>query len=155
MTRPLAKAEDTSTEFTLSSECGPRISLRPEPRRYYARRAASNNNPVVAFPAEALGECPGPGHHTIEEAVRAGGEVGTRSILDIDRVGEEPGFGVAGRYSPRDLRTLFGTEKPTKELVFDAIDDVVDAVGRGTAIYVLLYSDGVPCEVLFAGCSCD
>ncbi len=64
---------------------------------------------------------PGPGrqHETIEEAQIEADADGTRSILDIDRVANEPDFGVAQRLTEEELQELLGTTTPTGEQVLE------------------------------------
>jgi hypothetical protein len=49
---------------------------------------------------------------------------------------------------------MFGTDRPTAAEA-DAGLAGLEEFDRGQALYIILYSGGVPSEVLFAGCSYD
>src|SRR5437867_3547075 len=77
---------------------------------------AGRYNPVIpfpSFPVFADSFAPGAQNDSIEEALEASEEDGTRSILDIMRVADEPDFCCAAPLSDQELRSLFGTTKPT------------------------------------------
>lgn len=93
-------------------------------------------------------------HATIDAARQAACEEGTRSILDIDVVGTTPRAGQMVAISPRKLLALFGTTQPTRAQV-EANQDFFEEIGRGHAIYILLYVDRKPTEICFAGMSFD
>lgn len=52
------------------------------------------------------------------------------------------------------LEELYGTTEPTRAMVEKNMDFFED-VDRGHGVYILLYKDGHPDEVLFAGYSFD
>jgi hypothetical protein len=79
---------------------------------------------------------------------------GTRSILDITRISDQPDFCCAAPLSPEELERYFGTPKPTEEMVRDS-DDFVEDLERGMARYVILYEDDEPSGIYFAGYSFD
>src|SRR5579859_335014 len=67
----------------------------------------------VDFDPEALeGQRPGPAHDSIEAAVRetARSGEGTRSILDVERVGQPDELGVAAPLSEEALGDIFDTD---------------------------------------------
>jgi hypothetical protein len=83
---------------------------------------AGRYNPVIPFldfPINSNSPCPGPQHKTIQEALDDASEEGTRSILDIEKIADEPGFGVAAPLDDATLEELYGTTKPTREMVED------------------------------------
>ena len=91
---------------------------------------------------------------TIEEAREAGDADGTRSILDMDRIGDEPDFGVVVPLSPEKLRDLFGTDQPTRSMIegnFDYYEDIE----RGQGVCMIAFEDGKPSEIHFVGYSYD
>ncbi|HYY94804.1 MAG TPA: hypothetical protein VE713_09825 [Pyrinomonadaceae bacterium] len=49
---------------------------------------------------------------------------------------------------------LFGTDRPTRKMV-ESSGEVFDALERGQGVYVVVYDDGQPSEVFFAGYSFD
>src|SRR5512141_2523375 len=71
----------------------------------------------LAFPVGPDSPAPGPRHRSIEEAFRASEPDGTRSILDMERVGEEPDCGVVPPVTDEELLDLFETTRPTREMV--------------------------------------
>jgi hypothetical protein len=119
---------------------------------------AGRYNPVIPF--LTFGEPgfsaqrPGPKHRTLAQAVRASAEDGTRSILDIERVGDKPDHGVAARVPDSRLREWFGTDRPTHAMLEEA-DELLDSIERGQCAYVIAYEDDKPVEIFFAGYSYD
>lgn len=106
------------------------------------------------FPLTASSPSPGARHPSIDAARRAAREDGTRSILDIETIGLHSDFGVAGRLDDAALRALYGTTQPTHQMVEDEIE-ILEPVERGQAAYVVVYKDGKPDELFFAGYSYD
>jgi hypothetical protein len=118
---------------------------------------AGRYNPVMPFPDFPPGpDSPAPGaeHNTIEEALEDAAEDGSRSILDIQSIGEEPDFCVAAPLNEEVLQDLFGTTRPTRKMIEENMDFLED-VERGQAVYIVVYKDGKPEEVFFAGYSFD
>ena len=79
---------------------------------------------------------------------------GTASILDIQRIADHPDYFCAAPLSSKELRQLFGTDKPTRDDVQQS-DEFWDSLDRGQARYVVLYEDEQPTELYFAGYSFD
>ncbi len=118
---------------------------------------AGRYNPViryVPFPIGAASPSPGAQHGSIDEAMDAADADGTRSILDIEHVGNEPDYGVACRLLDDELEYLYETTKPTREMI-EANMDFFDSIERGQAIYIVVYREGEPHGLLFAGYSYD
>jgi hypothetical protein len=115
---------------------------------------AGRYNPAVRLPMNIGGASPGPKHASIEEAMSASDADGTRSILDMERVGQSPGPGVVVPLSPDYLLELYDTEQPTRKMIEDNMD-FLDEIERGEGIYVIVYKDGSPAEIFFAGFSYD
>ena len=92
---------------------------------------------------------------SIEEARERGGEDGTASILDVDAVARRRRAGAVAPLTPGTLRKLFGTERPTHAQFSGNPFAVWDRLERGQAVYVILYRDDAPDEVLFTGLSWD
>ena len=118
---------------------------------------AGRYNPVIAlpeFPVDAEARGPGAQHASIDEAIEAADADGTRSILDIDRVADEPDYGAVTPVSEEDLIGLFGTSTPTREMI-ESNEDLFDAIDRGQGVYIVAYRDGRPSEIFFAGYSFD
>ena len=110
--------------------------------------------------AEQLGATPAPRRRggrprTIDELLEQAAESGTHSVLDIERVGARPGFGVAVPLSPTAVRRAFGSVEPTREQVEEGWAGVAERLGRWQARYLVVYHDGRPAEFAFIGCSGD
>jgi len=110
--------------------------------------------PFIPFPITPSSPAPGARHRTIADAFADADADGTRSILDITDIADTPDFGVASPLDPDVIEDLYGTDQPTRAAV-EANMDFLEAVERGHAVYVVLYSGGVPTELLFAGYSYD
>jgi hypothetical protein len=91
---------------------------------------------------------------TLEEAREVADADGTRSILDMDRVGDEPDFGVVVPLSSEQLVELYGTDRPTREMIEENMDFYED-IERGQGVYLIAYKDDRPDEILFCGYSYD
>lgn len=91
---------------------------------------------------------------TIDEAREIADADGTASILDIDRIGDEPDFGVVALLPPEQLVELFGTDKPTRAMI-EADKDFYEDIERGQGIYIIVYKDDKPSEIFLAGYSYD
>ena len=118
---------------------------------------AGRYNPVIPFLDFPLGPGspePGPEHESIEDALEAADADGTRSILDIQAIGEQPDFYTAFPLDDDTLESLFGTTQPTHEMVEDNMD-FLENIDRGQAVYILVYEAGRPDEIFFAGYSFD
>lgn len=118
---------------------------------------AGRYNPVIPFLEFPLGpDAPEPGaeHSSIEEAFEDADADGTRSILDLDHVSENPDFCAVSPLPPEELERLFGTTKPTHAMIEES-DDLFEGIERGQGIYIIVHKDGKPDEIFFAGYSFD
>jgi hypothetical protein len=52
------------------------------------------------------------------------------------------------------LEELYGTTKPTREMIENNMD-FFEGIERGHCIYIIVYKDEKPDEILFAGYSFD
>ncbi len=121
------------------------------------------------FPPDANSVAPGAKHSSIEEAVEAGEESGTCSILDIQRISDSPAFLASSPLSNEWLIRLFRTNTPGRELVaqviiqeeyldeedFDVWGELADEMGRGESFYFTVYENDEPSELFFMGYSID
>jgi hypothetical protein len=113
------------------------------------------------FPITPDSPRPGPQHSSIEEVLETTNEDGTRSILDIMAVAQAPfdgngmPFTTVYPLSESVLLELFADVRPTRRAVEGKLFELLDRVERGSSVYVALYSDGKPQELLFAGISFD
>ncbi len=118
---------------------------------------AGRYNPVMPFPHQGKqpnAAAPGAQHATIDEAQTDADADGTRSILDIERIGTTPDYGVACPLSKEELIEHFGTDKPTREMISKNYD-LFEDIERGQAIYIIVYKNDKPSEIFFAGYSFD
>ncbi len=118
---------------------------------------AGRYNPVMPFPNFPLNDyspAPGAQHDSIDEAMEDAAEDGTRSILDLMRVADDPDYFAVAPLPADVLQGLYGTAEPTREMVEDNMD-FLEEVERGQGVYTLLYKEGRPEEIFFAGYSFD
>jgi hypothetical protein len=124
---------------------------------------AGRYNPVTPFPKFPVGEDAdtfGAQHGSIDDVLEGVNEDGTRSILDIQHAALEPfdgtqiPFMTAFPLADSDLTSLFGTVRPTREVV-ENNDAMLERIDRGSAIYVILFDNNKPSEIFFAGYSFD
>jgi hypothetical protein len=119
--------------------------------------AAGRYNPAQPFLNDLMtSDSPdiGAQHPSIAAALKASGASGTRSILDMNRIAQKPANGVIVPLPPARLRELFGTERPTREMILGS-DDYLEDFDRGQGIYMIVYADDKPVEICFTGCSYD
>ena len=110
--------------------------------------------PLLDFPIDINQPSPGAQHATISDAIRDAEADGTRSILDLHSISDISGFGLATRLSDESLIELSGTAKPTRSMAEEK-DYFLDQADRGEGIYVILYKNNEPEDILFAGYSFD
>jgi hypothetical protein len=110
--------------------------------------------PFIDFPIDPSKPAPGAQHASIDDAREEAAEDGTRSILDIDRIGDEPDFCVAAPVDEAVLEELYGTTEPTHDMIESELE-IFEHLDRGQAIYIIVYRDGQPDELFFAGYSFD
>ncbi|MGN6367249.1 MAG: hypothetical protein ACTHN5_03220 [Phycisphaerae bacterium] len=119
---------------------------------------AGRYNPVITelrFPIAREKRAPGNQHKSIAEALKGSGYEGTRSILDISGISSTPQDFRACPLPGEVLMRLYGTSKPTHAIVDQIMKPFFREVERGQAIYIVLYKDDSPNEILFAGYSFD
>lgn len=118
---------------------------------------AGRYNPAESFPDYPVNpnHAPGCKHSSIDEAQTASGASGTRSILDINLLGESPDYRLVAPLSDANLINLFGTNKPSRAMIESKKYDLFEDIERGQGIYIIAYKDNVPTEIFFAGYSFD
>jgi hypothetical protein len=79
---------------------------------------------------------------------------GTRSILDLDHISDEPDLGAVTPVPADELERLFGTGQPTHEMI-EQSEELFETLDRGQGIYIIAYKNGRPDEIFFAGYSFD
>jgi hypothetical protein len=119
--------------------------------------AAGRYSPVIRYikfsePAFSI-QKPGKQHRSIATAIKASTEEGTRSILDIAKVGQRPDYRVAGPLPAARMRELYGTDKPTREMLDG--HEFFEDIERGKCVYVVVHAGDKPSELMFAGYSYD
>jgi hypothetical protein len=110
--------------------------------------------PFISFPVNPNAPSPGAQHDSIEEALADSDADGTRSILDLFQVSDEPDFGCVAPLTDDQLIDLYGMAQPTRAMVLQNFEFFED-IERGQGIYIVLYKDDKPDEILFAGYSFD
>jgi hypothetical protein len=89
-----------------------------------------------------------------EEALEAAAETGTRSILDISAISEEPDYCCAAPLTPEELERYFGTRTPDADAI-DHCEEAWEDLERGKARYYVAYANGAPAGYVFFGYSFD
>lgn len=118
---------------------------------------AGRYSPVVMLPEFPVTEkslAPGAQHRLIEEALEASDADGTRSILDMERIGKSADLGVVVPLLNSRLEELYGTERPTRETIEENMD-FFEEIERGQGICIIVYAGDKPSEIFFAGYSYD
>ncbi|MFO0892567.1 MAG: hypothetical protein U0790_25920 [Isosphaeraceae bacterium] len=108
----------------------------------------------LEFPPDEDSPAPGARHASIEQAFEDADADGTRSILDLERVSDQPDFGVVTPLGEDALRRYFGTTEPTRAMIEQNMDFFED-IERGHGIAIVVHQDGAPSELFFAGYSYD
>jgi hypothetical protein len=111
-------------------------------------------NPAVRFPMDPNVAPPGAQHASIEKALEASDADGTRSILDMERIGQSPDHGVVVPLPLEQLLELYDTQHPTREMI-ERNMEFLESIERGQGVYIIVYKDGNPSEIFFAGFSYD
>lgn len=119
----------------------------------------------LTFPPDENAPAPGPIHDTVEAVVEEMDEGGTGGILDLFFVSDVPHICAASPVEEQVLIDLFGTDEPNLEQTIKlftgasldpkALDLFWGPIGRGEGRYFIVYSDGQPTEIFFAGYSFD
>src|SRR5919201_6159737 len=78
--------------------------------------------PFLQFPVGPHSPAPGAQHDSIEEALEDSDADGTRSILDLDHISDEPDFGAVTLLADDVLEALYGTTRPTREIIEQNMD---------------------------------
>jgi hypothetical protein len=99
---------------------------------------------------------------SIDDAIRNADAPGTRSILDVSHISTTRDVGVISPAPADEIWRLFGTNRPTKAMVerasrewTDEFGGFLEAYDRGEGVYWILYENGQPSEIYFAGWSHD
>jgi hypothetical protein len=97
--------------------------------------------------------------NTIEELLEQEQESGTNSILDITHVSDTREFCAVTPMPAQTLRDLFGTDKPTHEMVearrYLELAEHPLTCEKWMGVHFTIYRDGKPDQIFFAGVSGD
>jgi len=105
--------------------------------------------------AEKTGSTRKKKYKTLRAAFAAAGEEGTRSILDMSGISSKPESGqLAYPVDPEKLIEWYDTEKPTREML-EEDQSFFKILSRLEGCCIIVYKDGQPDEIMFAGCSAD
>lgn len=118
---------------------------------------AGRYNPATPFPEFPVNQDSpviGAQHDSIDDAFEDADADGTRSILDMMKVSDSPEYCAVAPLPEEDLIELFGTDKPTHEMIEES-DELYEALERGQGVYIIIYKDAQPSEIFFAGYSFD
>jgi hypothetical protein len=97
----------------------------------------------------------GPKPQTLEALREWNAEEGLGSILDMLQVGPRGNYGTVSLLTPPETANLFGTTQPTHEQIVQDESRCFDYVKRGQGLAIIVYRDGMPHEIFFAGFSGD
>ncbi|MDB6016389.1 MAG: hypothetical protein JWR19_878 [Pedosphaera sp.] len=92
----------------------------------------------------------------IREAIKTAdaSAIGTRSILDMERISDTPTSSAAWLVPRDELQRLVGTEQPTQKMVKES-EELIERIDRGQGVCVVTYQQGKPDGIYFAGYSFD
>lgn len=110
--------------------------------------------PFDDWPSQTAGAAGGAMHASTQAALEDSDADGTRSILDMERVGKRANFGVVVQLSSDSLKNLYKTDMPTHQMIKGNMD-FFEEIERGQGIYIVVYEGDRPSEILFAGISYD
>ncbi|MDC0833096.1 hypothetical protein POG22_08755 [Geitlerinema sp. CS-897] len=100
----------------------------------------------------------------MEAVLEASEADGTQSILDILHVSEEQNTSSVCPLSDEELQAIFQTTEPTHKMIESILlyeseenswETFWDSIERGEGRYIIVYKDGKPVEIFFAGYSFD
>jgi hypothetical protein len=72
----------------------------------------------------------------------------------MERVVAAPSFRAVAPLAGEDLQRLFGTDRPTHDLVANS-DGLFEALERGQGVYIIVYKGNQPVKIFFARYSFD
>ena len=110
------------------------LALNSLRQREFQAGRYNPTTPFPHFPPDLNAPSAGAQHHSIEDAFEDADADGTRSILDLTKIGENPGYGVAAALPPDGLKRYFGTERPDLEMVAES-EELFEDIERGQGLY--------------------
>lgn len=91
---------------------------------------------------------------SIQVALEAARESGTRSILDVFGFSSDTQPGMLAPLSPEAVEDYFGSAVPTREDI-EVNHELPEDLDRGTAVYLVAYENGLPKQLAFVGVTFD
>jgi hypothetical protein len=93
---------------------------------------------------------------TIREAIKIADSsaIGTRSILDMERISDTPAHNAAWLVPRDELKGLFGSAEPSREKI-ENCEELMEKIGSGQGVCIVAYRNGRPDGIYFAGYSFD
>src|SRR5260370_39511436 len=112
---------------------------------------AGRYNPAIPFPfddwpSQTLGTAQGAKHASIEGALEDSEADGTRSILDMERVGTRAGFGVVVQLSSDKLMDLYEPTRPSHQLMKENLC-FFKHIELAPSTHTVVYKDDRPSEL--------
>lgn len=92
---------------------------------------------------------------TIQQLIQLRGHEGTHSIIDIEKISLVPTFRAISPLTQQELKDLFGSDRPTREMVKQKAEDLQVVRDRWQGVYVVIYKGESPSEIFFTGISGD
>ena len=104
---------------------------------------AGRYNPALPFPfddwpSQTFGIASRKKHDSIQAAIEDSEADGTRSILDMERVGKHADYGVVVQLSSDSLNNLYKTDRPTHQMIMENME-FFEEIERGQGIYIVVY----------------
>jgi hypothetical protein len=78
-----------------------------------------------------------------------------RAMLRAFRFGETLGFALVAPLPSDVLAEVYGTQTPDHATVVTKLVELFECLDRGRCAYIIIYQNGAPSELLFAGYSFD
>lgn len=87
----------------------------------------------------------------IADLLSQAGTLDTRSVLDMPGLGRQASMLVVAPLTDQELLDLFGTTKPTHEMVEEKIPQIQSLRPHWQGTYIIVYAGNRPREICFAG----
>jgi hypothetical protein len=113
-------------------------------RSAYLRRG----EPPPEMPAEPVAQ-------SIDHARELSEGCGTCSVLDVQDIGQKPGFGVAGQFPAKTVLARLGTDHPSLDQLETVLGEFYEDLKRGHCAYFVCHLHGIPSHYLFIGMTPD
>ncbi len=111
------------------------------------------NQQELELALKELAKIPEP--KTLDELIEQRDYEGTHSIIDMAGISSHPELGKCVPLTAQQIQDLFGTDTPTRIMVEDKAQQILDLQNNWMGTYVIVYKDNLPYEIYFAGYSGD